>query len=232
MRDRQKLQEYAGDLQALSRRLLEAQEQERHRLARELHDEVGQVLTGVHLTLQSLRDLGPGAAGPLTEAVTIVGRAIQQVRDLSLDLRPSMLDDLGLGPALRWYAERLTRRAGLTVHLAEPPPGPRPPAAVETACFRVAQEALTNAARHAGARQMWVELVRDPAELHLIVRDDGAGFDVAQARRRAADGGSFGLLGMQERVDLLGGRLEVESAPGQGTCVHASFPLGTGIGRG
>jgi PAS domain S-box-containing protein len=227
LRDRQKLQEYAGHLQALSRRLLEVQEQERRRLARELHDEVGQVLTGVSLTLQSLRAACPeSAAQPLAEAVAVVARAIQQVRDLSLDLRPSMLDDLGLEAALRWYAQRLTRRAGLTVHLAEAPPGQRPPAAVETACFRVAQEALTNTVRHAGARHVWVDLIQDGAELHLIVRDDGAGFDVARARRRAAAGGSFGLLGMQERVDLLGGRLEVESSPAQGTCVHASFPLG------
>jgi PAS domain S-box-containing protein len=222
----EKLREYARHMQSLSRRLLEAQEAERRRLAGELHDEIGQVLTAVHLSVQMVRTQCDSEAAPyLDEASAVVARAIGQVRQLSLDLRPSMLDDLGLATALRWYANRLTTAAGLALEFEDGVGGPRLPAAVETAGFRVGQEALTNIARHAQARQVWVELRQEDGLFCLMVRDDGVGFDVAQARKRAAHGGSYGLLGMQERVDLLGGRFEIESAPGRGTVVRAWFRL-------
>ena len=213
--------------QLLSQQLMEAQEVERRHLARELHDEIGQALTAVKLNLQGVqRAAGDASALPrLDESLAIVDRALQQVRNLSLDLRPSLLDDLGLVAALRWYVDRVAQRAGFAAEFAADPPGIRAPANLETACFRVAQEALTNVVRHAKARRVRVELREGDGELHLRIRDDGAGFEVAAARQRAVRGGSLGLLGMQERVLLIRGRIDIQSAPGQGTEIRASLPL-------
>jgi signal transduction histidine kinase len=213
-------------LQALSRRLLEAQEAERRRLARELHDELGQALTAVKLNLLGASRVAGAAAQPgLTESIGIVERALQQVRDLSLGLRPSVLDDLGLVAALRWHLDRQCQRAGLAQEFAADPPDLRLSPELETACFRVAQEALTNVVRHARARRVGVSLSRQVTEVCLVVRDDGAGFDVAAACTRASRGESLGLLGMQERVLLSGGEIEIVSAVGQGTEVRVRWPL-------
>jgi signal transduction histidine kinase len=213
--------------QSLSQQLLEAQEAERRHLARELHDEIGQALTAVKINLQAVqRSAGEGAnPARIEESVAIVDRALQQVRNLSLDLRPSLLDDLGLVAALRWYLDRQAQRAGFAAEFTADPPGIRVPANLETACFRVAQEALTNVVRHAQAKRVRVELRQQGSELHLRIRDDGIGFEVPAARQRAARGGSLGLLGMQERVLLIRGRIEIHSAPGQGTEIHVSLPL-------
>jgi PAS domain S-box-containing protein len=209
----------------LSRRLLTAQEEERRRLAVELHDELGQVLTAVKINLGSLERLA-GATLPashLEDAIASVDGAMQSVRDLALDLRPSVLDDFGLPAALRWYVDRLARAAGVEAHLAVEDV-PRLEPELETACFRVAQEALTNVARHAQARNVWLGLRYDHPGLQLSVRDDGKGFDVGAARDHAAGGASMGLLGMQERVSLLGGALEINCPPGGGTELRARFP--------
>ncbi len=217
---------YAERLEELSRRVLEAQEAERRHLARELHDEFGQLLTGINLNLRAIRaGLGAEARPWLEESIAAVTDAIRQTRNFSLDLRPSILDDFGLGAALRWCAERQAQRAGLAVELEADLPGERPPAHVETACFRIAQEALTNVVRHAGARRVCVEARRRGREIHLSVRDDGCGFDPASARAGAAGAGGFGLLGMQERARLAGGEITVESRPGQGTLVRVRIPL-------
>jgi signal transduction histidine kinase len=215
--------------QALAQQLLEAQETERRRLAHELHDEIGQALTAIKINLQAVQRATEEAAlqTHVEESIEVVDRALQQVRGLSLDLRPSVLDDLGLVAALRWYVDRQAQRAGFAAEFSPEPPGLRVASQLETACFRVAQEALTNVARHAGARRVQVHLRKDGPELRLSIRDDGQGFDVPAARRKAAGGGSLGLLGMQERVLLLGGQMEIESAPGQGTLVRARFPLET-----
>jgi len=162
----------------------------------------------------------------LNENIDVVDRALQQVRDLSLDLRPSLLDDLGLVPALRWYADRMARRAGFEARLDLADFEPRLPPEVETACFRIAQEALTNIARHAQARQVRLSLDVIDGEVHLVIADNGAGFDVRPAREQATrQGTSMGLLGMEERAMLAGGRIEIESAPGQGAEVRVTFPL-------
>lgn len=213
-------------LQALSHRLIDIQEAERRAIAGELHDEIGQALTLVKMQLQSLRALPPGA--PLTpaldESLAIVERTLQQVRDLSLDLRPSLLDDLGLGAALRWYLARQVRGTGCKVQFAADPLPERLPLALETVCFRVAQEALTNAARHAQARHISVELRLRQGDVHLTVDDDGTGFDVDRALARATQGASLGLLGMQERAMIAGGTLQITSASGEGTTIYACFP--------
>jgi signal transduction histidine kinase len=223
----EKLQESNDNLQLLSRRLVESQETERRHIARELHDEVGQTLTVAEMNLQAMVQ-SPGAApfrGRLKESLQAVERVLEQVRDLSLNLRPSMLDDLGLEPALRWYIKRQAALAGLQAEFQAEAPEGRLDSVVETACFRVAQEALTNVVRHARARVVAVELRHQDGQLHLFVRDDGAGFDVAALREQAVLGASLGLLSMEERATLAGGGLECKSAPGQGTEIHAWFPL-------
>jgi len=215
-------------LQALSRRLLSAQEEERRRLAVELHDELGQVLTVVKINLASLerqRKAGMGLAR-LKEAIASVDQAMERVRDLALDLRPSVLDDLGLAAAVRWYADRFARTTHVRAHVAMDVV-PQVPAELETACFRVTQEALTNIARHARARNVWIDLHVVGAEIDLRIRDDGVGFDAALARERAIGGASMGLLGMQERVSLAGGVYELTTRPGGGTEVRARLPLRT-----
>jgi signal transduction histidine kinase len=214
-------------LQRLSAQILQAQEMERRRIARELHDEVGQMLTALRFNLQALhRSKSPSTSPHLEESLTMVDRTLQQVRNLSVDLRPSMLDDLGLQAALRWYLDRLAQRAGLTAHFAaEPFSTPLSPD-METACFRVAQEALTNTLRHARAQVVSVELSQNGSELLMRITDDGVGFDVRGALEKASQGRSLGLLGLRERVALLGGRIGIHSALGQGTEIRVAFPLG------
>jgi len=214
-------------LQSLSRRLLNIQETERRGLARELHDEIGQALTATKINLQALERFPDPAtlASRLRDANSIIERAIEQVRSLSLKLRPPLLDDLGVPAALRWLLEQHGRRSGLRVQFVSDPLEGRLAAEVETACFRIAQQGLTNVERHAGAHTVTLELRRVGDALHLNVRDDGAGFDVPAARARAIHGGSLGLLSMEERAALAGGGIEWTSAPGRGTTVHAWFAL-------
>jgi signal transduction histidine kinase len=214
-------------LQALSRRLVEVQEAERRHIARELHDEIGQTLTSAEMNLQAALKLptGPALSGRLEDSFHAVERVLEQVRDLSLSLRPSMLDDLGLEPALRWYTHRQAALSALQPEFRTDLLEGRIDPVVETACFRVAQEALTNVVRHAKAQSVAVELRTINGHLHLFVRDDGIGFEVAALREQAVRGNSLGLLSMAERAALAGGGLEYNSNPGHGTEVHAWFPL-------
>jgi len=189
-------------LQVLSLRLLEVQEAERRHLARELHDEVGQALTAVKINLQMLRRTPQtdGSATRLDDSLDMVDRILQGVRQMSLDLRPSLLDDLGLAVALRWYVAAQAQRAGLT---AEVLAGALPEdlsTAAATTCYRVVQEAVTNVVRHAGATRL-VTLASAESGLELSIREDGCGFDVATVRRQALHGASMGLFGFEERVD-------------------------------
>jgi signal transduction histidine kinase len=221
------LRESGEKLHLLSRRLVESQETERRHIARELHDEVGQSLTVAEMNLQAM--MQTSRAAPLTrrlkESLQAVERVLTQVRDISLNLRPSMLDDLGLESALKWYTKRQAAVGGLQAEFQADALQARLDPMVETAAFRVAQEALTNVVRHAHARKVAVELRRQNEHLHLFVRDDGAGFEVAALRERAVQGGSLGLLSMEERATLVGGGLELKSSPGHGAEVHAWFPL-------
>jgi PAS domain S-box-containing protein len=214
-------------LQALSRRLLEVQETERRSIARELHDEVGGVLTAVKLNLQSLRRprTGDAAEAALADGLALVDGAIQSVRSLSLDLRPAVLDDLGLIPALKSYCERQAQRAGIPIELALDAIDVKAAPQLESACFRIVQESVTNALRHANARRIQIALHRVDASFSLEIADDGDGFDVAAARKRGFAGASIGLLGMEERANLLGGRLSIVSAPGAGVRVRVEFSM-------
>jgi signal transduction histidine kinase len=222
-----KREEYGRKLQVLSRRLVGAQETERRNLARELHDEIGQALTVAQINLQALLQ-SPGTktlVPRLQECLAVIERVLEQVDDISLNLRPSILDDLGLEPALRWFIGRQTERVGLQAKFYSDPLEQRLEPVIETECFRVAQGALTNVVRHAQAKSVRVELHQQAGQLHLRVRDDGIGFDVAAVREQAVLGASLGLLSMEERAALAGGGLEFISSSGQGTEVHAWFPL-------
>jgi PAS domain S-box-containing protein len=225
-----RLAEYSARLGTLSRRVLTVQEEERRAVARELHDELGQVLTAVRLNLQTLRrrsrdpELGP----VFEDGLALLESAIAEVRSLSTRLRPTILDDLGLEAALRSHLERRSVRAELELDTDIRLPQRRLDPAVETACFRIVQEAMTNAVRHAGASRLAVTLRVEDGALVLAVRDDGHGFDPAAAARRAARGESAGLSGMEERAQLAGGRLEMSTAPGRGTEVRVVFPLAEG----
>jgi signal transduction histidine kinase len=150
---------------------------------------------------------------------------LQQVRNMSVDLRPAILDDLGLASALQWYLDRVARRAGLKTQLATAGLPVRLPPELATVCFRVVQEALTNVVRHARAKHFAVEVQQVGHELQLSIWDDGIGFDVGAARQRAQGGASLGMLSMEERVTLVGGTFKVDSGPGRGTRIVAHLPL-------
>jgi signal transduction histidine kinase len=209
----------------LSGRMLEVQERERQSLARELHDQIGQDLAAIQITLQAIRDRVPSAkvAAKLDEGLGTVGRTIEKVQRLALELRPSLLDDLGLVAALRWLLEQHGERAGYRTGFSAEPPEARLPPEIEIACFRIAQEALTNVDLHAGARSVAVSLRYDDRGLALSIRDDGDGFDPGELRSRRVPGANLGLLGMEERAVLAGGTLELRSAPGQGTTIDVRF---------
>ncbi|MFO0891183.1 MAG: PAS domain S-box protein [Isosphaeraceae bacterium] len=219
------LGESAERLRELTRRLLEIQETERRVLARELHDEIGQALTAVKIDLQAIQRERDDAGGRLEDAAALVVRTLQQVRGMALDLRPSLLDDLGLCAALGWYVKRFSERTGVQGDFrSEPEEVPVEPD-VATACFRVCQEALTNVARHSRARHCGVELRQEPGRIVLLIRDDGVGFAPREALARATAGGSMGLLGIRERVELAGGSARFDSTPGGGTEVLIHFPI-------
>ena len=212
-------------LQALSTRLLEAQEQERRDIARELHDEIGQSLTLVKIKLQMALQRDANNRQLTEECVEITSHTLEQVRTMSLNLRPPALDELGLAAALQWALDRQEGVSAWKIEFAADPLPQRLAQETETACFRVAQEALTNAARHARARKVAVRLRIVGGNLELAVEDDGCGFDQEAVRHRPANRSSLGLISMKERAALAGGRLEIESVHGRGTKVRAVFPL-------
>jgi signal transduction histidine kinase len=208
-------------LETLSRRLLQVQEEERRHLARELHDEVGQVLTALKFSLDIIDRDWPQTARPrISEAQHVLDALIARVRNLSLDLRPPILDDLGLLPALLWLFERFTLMTNVYVRFAHRGLGRRFSPEIETGAYRIVQEALTNAARHAGVNEATVRIWADSGTLHVHIIDEGRGFDPA----RLADT-TGGLQSMRERANLLGGHLTIESAPGKGTRVYAELVI-------
>jgi PAS domain S-box-containing protein len=214
-------------LQNYSRRLLQAHEAERQHIARELHDEIGQILTAVKLNLQSVKDArrGDESLPRVDEGIEIVDEALTKIRELSLELRPSLLDDLGLAAALRWYVERFTNRSGIVATVTGDSEIGRIPHDVETACFRIAQEALTNTARHAGATKASVKIERHNGVLCLDISDNGAGFDSDRYLHGSSSASALGLRGIQERTLAIRGRVEINSAPRKGTQISVRVPL-------
>lgn len=209
-----------GETRSLGAQLLRAQERERRSIARELHDEVGQSLTALRLDVGAAASCcEPGPAQSRLQAVAeTVERIVEEVRRIALSLRPSMLDDLGLVAALEWQAREFGTRNGSVIEVHAEEEAGRVPEAQRTCIYRVAQEAMQNSVRHAGARRIQLGLERNGRTVTLRVEDDGRGFAAGRTR-------GLGLLGMEERVAQLGGRLRVASAPGNGTTVIAELPL-------
>jgi signal transduction histidine kinase len=214
----------------LYRRIVSAQERERQRIARELHDGTGQVLTGLGLGLkaaaETVLDNPELASRQLTELKDLNARAIQELRELIADLRPSVLDDLGLVPALHGQVNEFEERTGVRASMIVSGRRRRLAPEVETVLFRIAQEALTNVAKHADAEHVMVRLVFEKEALQLIITDDGRGFDPQEAlHAHGAQRRAWGLLGMQERITLIDGACEIASQPGRGSTVRAIVPL-------
>jgi signal transduction histidine kinase len=214
-----------GRLRALSGRLTQAQEAERTRIARELHDEAGQALTTVRLQMDYVASILPPdvpseVQDQINEAQTLIARTLEEIRRISIDLRPSILDDLGLTSALRWQCDRLQRHAKISVHFDSHQDGRRLKPDIETTVYRTAQEALTNIARHAQATSVEVKLdvTRDLLSLEIV--DDGTGFNETADQERG-----LGLLGMQERLSAVSGTLQIESEPGVGSTLHIQVPV-------
>lgn len=218
-------------LQTLSKRMLAIQEEERRNISRELHDDVGQTLTALKIGLHRLAEGRVGNPQGLTaECVGKADAALEKLRQIALDLRPPQLDQLGLEEALGWLAERQHAMTGLVIRCKFSGLDRRPPPSLESACYRIAQEAINNATRHASAKEVQVSVESDGTLLKLNIHDDGVGFDEQAARQRVLKGGSMGLIGMEERAHLVGGRLKLRSVPGSGTTVSAIFPLDRSAG--
>ena len=215
--------------EGLAARVVQAQEEERRRIARELHDEVGQLLTGAKLSQEMLVADLPAELTELRERalenVDLIDATMDVVRKLSLDLRPAALDELGLRAALEWHIERYQHRTGLQVTLRQEAFPSQLPDPLATAVYRIIQEALTNVARHASAESIVVEVACAGRSLCVQVTDDGCGFDAATVLRTGLAEGHFGLVGLQERAMLLGGKARIESAPGKGTRIAVELPL-------
>lgn len=216
-------------LRRLTRRLEVATEEERKHIARELHDEMGPTLTAVIINLQLMaRKTEPGPASEkLRDTIDLVDRMVQRVRDLSLDLRPPLLEELGLVPALRGYLEAQGARAQMDIVVNADSDGPSLSQESEINAFRVVQEAVTNVIRHAKATRATVTVHQTGGDLLLAVKDDGRGFNVRDTMEGPA-AKALGLLGLQERVFTMGGVVEIDSAPGRGTEVKVRVPLGNG----
>jgi signal transduction histidine kinase len=207
---------------ATVRRVVDAQEEERRRLARELHDETGQALTSILLGIRSIRAADSDEAAKRAEAEVrqLVVQALQDVRALAVELRPSALDDFGLVPAVERLAETFADRSGIATAVEASLGEGRLPPEVETVLYRLIQEALTNVVKHAAATRVNIVLTRREGGVGAVVEDDGRGFDAQTVREDA-----LGLLGMRERLALLDGTLAVESGGGGGTALVAFVPL-------
>jgi len=210
-----------SELKELSARLVAAQEDERRAISRELHDEVGQSLSAVLMELGNLSAVAPGYPEWRRHVESIrklAETSVQVVRNMSLLLRPSMLDDLGLVPALQWQAREISKRTGLRVSVDAETVADDLPEELKTCIYRVVQEALHNCARHASAGNVRIQVIQESERIRLSVLDDGKGFDSTHVR-------GLGLLGMEERVTHLGGSFQLQSAPGRGTRLLISIPL-------
>lgn len=224
------LREQREQLRRLAVQLSEAEEGERRRIARELHDQVGQNLTVVGINLSVLRSLlpadgmNPVSARLLEDSVTLVEQTTEYTRSLMSDLRPPDMDDYGLVAAIRWYSERFSLRTGVEVHMEGREIHPRPAAVVENNLFRIVQEALTNIGKHARAATVRIGIDAAEGRLRIRVEDDGAGFDPSRIRR-AGEHHGWGLMTMAERAEVIGGSFSIASRAGQGTLVSVEVPL-------
>jgi two-component system, NarL family, sensor kinase len=227
-----RLEESERRFRRISRGVLKMQEEERGRLSRDLHDGVGQLLTALKIQLELLAKeaerTSPELAPRLLAACEVAERGLHDVRRLSRVLRPAMLDELGIVPTLKWLTRTFQEQTGIAVRFACDGEERRLDPDVETLLYRLVQEALTNAAKHAGAPAASVRLILESDRVVLRVEDEGAGFDPAPFLADDGDERGFGLRSMRDRVAFLGGRFEVRSAAGVGTSIEAELALGGG----
>lgn len=219
----EQIQEAHERLRALSRRLVEVQEKERRAVARELHDDAGQVLASLRLGLRALERAAPGnqaVEAQVAELRRTTDEVLESLHRLASDLRPACLDQLGLEAALGQHIQSVGRKAGLQIGFRSLGLGGRRPVDLETALYRTVQEALTNVLLHAGASQVSVLVERRDGRLIVVVEDDGCGFDPERVRGTQR----LGLVGMRERAETLGGSLTLETAPGSGTTIVVDVP--------
>jgi signal transduction histidine kinase len=228
---RQRAEHAEHELRRLSHQLVQAQEDERKSISRELHDEIGQMLTGLKMELGNLEEFRNSPdeefGKHMAEAKALTEQTMRSVRDLAMGLRPSMLDDLGLDPALRWQAREFSRRTGVAVLVNTEGDIERLSEQMRTCIYRVVQESLTNCARHAHAGNVRIEVREKSDRIDLTIQDDGTGFNPSRMERRG-----FGLIGMEERIKKLGGKLAISSgsqAVPRGTILKVELPYKTEI---
>lgn len=211
----------------LAKSILSTQEKERRSIARELHDEFGQELTSVQLGLQGIEhSLRYSPTHPkLNDIMGTIEHLMEQMRDLSRTLRPAILDDFGLVPALEWLVEQQVKPAGIGSEIVADRTQARLPEEIETVCFRVAQEAITNILRHGHAKRVFIQVSLGIDQIQLTLEDNGVGFELPEAMKNVRQGHSLGLLSMQERVELIGGKMQIITAPRRGTRIEVSIPI-------
>jgi two-component system sensor histidine kinase UhpB len=223
---------YTGQLQAISERAINAQEAERVRIARSLHDDTAQSISMLIIHLDRLSSLIPedrtDIAHYIGDAQNVATRLLENLRKIIWDLRPSILDDLGLCSAIRWFARSNLEKGGVAVEFLAADEAMRLPPYVETMLFRIAQEAISNILHHANATKVSIRLWTANQQIWLEIQDDGCGFDAEKTAEEAVDRKQLGLLGIEERVSLVGGVVQVESTKGSGTCLHVHIPLPEG----
>ena len=210
-------------------RTIEAQESERKRISRELHDEIGQALTAIKFNLDRMdRDLPPDftlVRERLDETKSLSNQVLTAMRQLSMDLRPTMLDDVGLIPTLRWYIESFSKRLNIDSRFEAVGLEGKLPSQIETACYRIVQEALNNIVKHSGANRAEITLRQKDSVLFASITDNGKGFDLNRMLQPGSPEKGLGLVGMQERVSLLGGKMDIQSGSDFGTRIYVEIPI-------
>jgi len=216
----------SSDWVNLSRYLIKAQEEERKKIARELHDEIGQILTAIKINLELLkRKIGKDFEGQIEENINLINRAIEEVRDISLNLRPSLIDDLGLISAIKWLVDKIKEKSNLNIELSLKLEQKDIPKDFSITIFRIIQEGLTNVVRHAEATEVLLRVIQEDDEIEIFIKDNGKGFDIKQVFKDISKGRALGLLGIKERVELLNGRIEIKSEIQKGTEIKINIPL-------
>ena len=208
--------------------IVEAQEIERRRISRELHDEIGQALYAIKFDLEMIDKNRPQIPADvrerLGEAKTLSSQTLSAMRQLSQDLRPTMLDDLGLIPTLRWYVQNFSNRLNIYANFEAIGLEEKLSPQIETAFYRIVQEALNNIAKHAQANRVEVSLVKRDSRIYASIHDNGKGFDLEKALHPESPEAGFGIIGIKERVSLLGGQIDIQSRPGFGTLISIEIP--------
>lgn len=223
------LEERNQELLALSARAIDAQEEERRSIALSLHDDTGQALTMLIISLDQLEARLPAQSTNLVKDIhtsrQLASNALAELRRIVFGLRPAILDDLGLVPAIRWYARSNLEAAGISFDVDAPESMPQMPPQISITLFRISQEAVNNILRHAAARSVNIRIDIRSDSICLEIKDDGRGFDLQAATAGALENQHLGLLGLRERAELLGGEIRMDSTPGQGTCLEVCLPL-------